>query len=198
MQIHRFLLLLPGLLLLAGTAAADPVPDPAPPAPPAADAPPADLMEPPPPPPPGREKPKKEGGPRFGGPRMWRVFANLSEKERQELLRLQSSDPEKFRSVLKEKAEAMRQVELARRQELRRLVAAYHAASDSAEKENIRTKLTAHIRTDFEQRLNENRRQLEEMKRRAARLEAELNKRAENTEKIVAAMVEHALARQEK
>ena len=192
MQIHRFLLLLPGLLLLAGTAAADPVPAPAPPPPP------ADLMEPPPPPPPGREKPKKEGGPRFGGPRMWRVFANLSEKERQELLRLQSSDPEKFRSVLKEKAEAMRQVELARRQEFRRLVAAYHAASSSTEKESIKAKLSSHLRTDFEQRLNENRRQLEEMKRRAIRLEAELNKRAENTEKIVAAMVEHAITRQEK
>lgn len=192
MQIHRFLLLLLGLTLLAGTAAgAAAGPDVPPP-------PPADPAGPPPPPPPGREKPKKEGGPRFGGPRMWRVFANLSEKERQELLRLQSSDPEKFRSMLKEKAEAMRQVELARRQESRRLVAAYHAASNSTEKENIRTKLTAHIRTDFEQRLNENRRQLEEMKRRTIRLEAELNKRAANTEKIVAAMVEHALARQEK
>ena len=33
------------------------------------------------------------------------------------------------------------------------------------------------------------------MKRRAIRLEAELNKRAENTEKIVAAMVEHALSK---
>ncbi len=185
MQLHRFLLLLPGLLLLAGTAAAAP-------APPAAGAPPADLME-PPPPPPGREKPKKEGG-----PRMWRVFANLSEKERQELLRLQSSDPEKFRSVLKEKAEAMRQVELARRQEFRHLVADYHVASSAAEKESIKTRLASHLRTDFEQRLNENRRQLEEMKRRAARLEAELNKRAENTEKIVAAMVEHALAGEEK
>ena len=36
------------------------------------------------------------------------------------------------------------------------------------------------------------------MKRRAIRLEAELNKRAENTEKIVAAMVEHALSKHHK
>ena len=191
MKFHRALLLLSGLTFLAGTVVAAP-------APPEAGAPPADLMEPPPPPPPDRPKPKKEGGHRFGGPRMWRVFANLSEKERQELLRLQSTDPEKFRTVLREKAEAMRQVELARRQEFRRLVAAYHAASTQAEKDAVKAKLTAHTRTDFEQRLNENRRQLEEMKRRAIRLEAELNKRAANPEKIVAAMVEHAISKPQK
>lgn len=188
MKFHRLLFLLLGVLLLAGTATAAPEPA----------TPPEEPAGPPPPPPPDREKLKKAGGPRFGGPRMWRVFANLSEKERQELLRLQSTDPEKFRAVLKEKAEAMRQVELARHREFRRLVASYHAASTQAEKEAVKAKLTAHARTDFEQRLNENRRQLEEMKRRAIRLEAELNKRAENTEKIVAAMVEHALAENDK
>ena len=188
MKFHRLLLLLAGLILFAGTATAAPAPETLP----------EEPAGPPPPPPPEVEKPKKGGGPRFGGPRMWRVFANLSEKERQELLRLQSSDPEKFRSVLKEKAEAMRQVEQARHREFRRLIAAYHAASSQEEKEAVKAKLTAHARTDFEQRLNENRRQLEEMKRRAIRLEAELNKRAENTEKIVAAMVEHALSKHHK
>ena len=185
MKFHRLLLLLFGLTVFAGTAMAAPE----------SATPPEEPAGPPPPPPAERGTPPKGGGPRFGGPRMWRVFANLSEKERQELLRLQSSDPEKFRSVLKEKAEAMRQVEQARHQEFRSLIAAYHAASTQAEKEAVKAKLTAHARTDFEQRLNENRRQLEEMKRRAIRLEAELNKRAENTEKIIAAMVEHALSK---
>lgn len=179
MKIHRIFLFLLGAALLCTSAVAI--------------EPPVEPPHPLPPPPP--EKQKKENGHRFGGPRMWRVFASLNEKERQELLQLQSSDPEKFRSVLKEKAEAMRQVEQARHREFRRLITAYHAASSQEEKESVKAKLTAHARADFEQRLNENRRQLEEMKRRAIRLEAELNKRAENTEKIVAAMVEHALSR---
>ena len=114
MKFHRLLLLLFGLTVFAGTAMAAPE----------SATPPEEPAGPPPPPPAERGKPPKGGGPRFGGPRMWRVFANLSEKERQELLRLQSSDPEKFRSVLKEKAEAMRQVEQARHQEFRSLIAA--------------------------------------------------------------------------
>ena len=142
---------------------------------------------PPPPPPPKSEKERRTS---FA---IWRAFSSLPEKERQEMVKLQRTDPEKFRKVMTEKGEALLKADRARLIELRSMVAEYISTADSDRREELYKKIEANVRFDYFKRLEENRRHLEEMKRRARGLEAELNKREKNAEAAIKARIDAIL-----
>lgn len=170
-------------LLFTGLRAAEP--DEMPPPPP----PPQDELDGPPPP----HKSDRRGG----GPSMWRAFARLTEEQRQELLKLQLSDPETFRTKMRELGEALRKEEQAGFAKLMKQVELYRASTDEKEKSALKEKITDNIRKHYLERLEDNKRQIEEMKRRTERLEEELRKREANAEEIVKARAE-ALIRGER
>ena len=131
------------------------------------------------------------------GPGIWRAFSRLSPSEQEELLKLQRSDPEKFRAVMQEKADQLYAAEKKRQQELDELVISYRKESDPAKKEAVKKELRAKIHEDFLQRLQDTRRDIESNKRRTAMMERELQKREKNCEAIVDALLEHRLAPKE-
>ena len=143
-----------------------------------------------PPPPPPHLKSEKERRTSFA---IWRAFSSLPEKERQEMVQLQRTDPEKFRKVMAEKGEALLKADRERLIELRSMVAEYISAADSDRREELYKKIEANVRFDYFKRLEENRRHLEEMKRRARGLEAELNKREKNAEAAIKARIDAIL-----
>ena len=108
MRIRIFAAGLFALLLGVGAGAADVTPPP----------PPQDELVPPPPPPPDKRGRKERGF----GPFVWRAFSRLTEQQRLEMLKLQSSDPEQFRQKMRELGEALRNEERARFAELRKAV----------------------------------------------------------------------------
>lgn len=153
-----------------------------------------------PPPPPGEmdaPPPPRKGDRRGLGPSTWRAFARLTEEQRQELLKLQSADPEKFRLRMRELGDALRKEEQARFEELMKLVERCRASKDDKEKAVLKGQIIGIIRTHYLERLEDNKRQIEEMKRRTRRLEEELGKREANAEEIVKARAE-ALIRGER
>lgn len=164
----------------AGVGAEEMVP---PPPPPQAD----ELL--PPPPPPDKQGRKERGF----GPFVWRAFSRLTEQQRQEMLKLQSSDPEQFREKMRELGEALRQEDMKRFAELRKAVERYRASKDEAERAALRKTITEHVRENYMQRLEDNKRQLEEMKRRTKFLEEELAKREANADRVVEVRVESIL-----
>ena len=179
MRIRIFAAGLFTLLLGVGAGAADVTPPP----------PPQDELVPPPPPPPDKQGRKERGF----GPFVWRAFSRLTEQQRLEMLKLQSSDPEQFRQKMRELGEALRNEERARFAELRKAVESYRASKDEAERAELRKKITEHVREHYMERLEDNKRQLEEMKRRAKFLEGELAKREANADRVVEARVESIL-----
>ena len=145
---------------------------------------------------PPREKPDR--GRMFGyGPRMWQAFSQLSDEERAALQKLQREDPVKFREVMDAKAEELYQKLQARIAELEALAKACREAKDPQEAQRLREKLTAEVEKDFREHLAANRRHLEEMKRRAQRMESELDLREKKCAEAVQARVE-AMIRGEK
>ncbi len=166
-----------------------------------------DLLPPPPPPPdletpappPGRNRERgdrsrdPDADRRGAGPAMWRAFSRLTEEERQSLLTLQSSDPEQFRTKMRELGEALHKEERARFAELMKLVERYRASGDEKEKVALQEQVTASVRLHYLERLEDNKRQLEEMKQRALRLEEELRKREANADAVVKARAEALL-----
>ena len=175
----RFAAGLFALLLGAVAGAAEAVPPPAPQ---------TDELA-PPPPPPGKPDRKERGF----GPFVWRAFSRLTEQQRLEMLNLQSSDPEQFRLKMRELGEALRKEDMARFAELRKAVESYRASKDEAERAVLKKTITEHVREDYMERLEDNKRQLEEMKRRTKFLEGELAKREANADQIIKVRVESIL-----
>ena len=124
---------------------------------------------------------------------MWRAFSRLSPAEQQELLKLQRSDPERYRAVISAKADELYEQENLRRQELNTLAEKFKMSKDTAEKENLRQELRKKVEEDFRQRLQDTRRDIESYKKRTAQLEAELQKREQNCTAIVDAILREKL-----
>ena len=182
-ELHRrsfALALVAAVSLSACLAAAEPA------APAPASPPPSEGKRPGPPPPP------RDG--RINGAAIWAAFSRLSDAERKEMLELQRSDPEKFREKMKAKAEEYRNAWIKRQEELKALAAKIRRTKDPAEREVLRKRLTAEVKTDFLTRLAEHRRRIDEMKARAAKLEKALDQRTvevdQTVEKAVQAMIE--------
>ncbi len=145
---------------------------------------------------PPSEKPDR--GRMFGfGPRMWQAFSQLSDEERAALQKLQREDPVKFREVMAAKAEELFKKRQERIRELDELAAKCRDAKDPKEAKQLREKLAAEVEKDFREHLAANRRHLEEMKRRAKRMENELDRREKNCAEAVRARVD-AMIRGEK
>ncbi|MPN10619.1 hypothetical protein SDC9_157914 [bioreactor metagenome] len=104
------------------------------------------------PPPPRGEfdaPPPHKSDRRGGGPSMWRAFSRLTEAQRQELLKLQLSDPEEFRTKMRELGEALRREEQAGFAELMKQVERYRASTDEKEKSALKEKITDSIRKHY-------------------------------------------------
>ena len=121
------------------------------------------------------------------------VFSRLSEKERLEMLKLQREDPERFQALMRAKADELFRKREARRAYLRKLAEQCRNAATPEERERLRRQLTEEVEKDFRAHLQANRNQLEDMKRRTARLELELRRREKNMDKAVAAIVEELI-----
>jgi len=146
----------------------------------------------------GAVPPRGRPGGRFRyGPGMWQAFSQLSAEERAALQKLQREDPVKFREVMDAKAEELYKKLQARIAELEALAKACREAKDPQEAQRLREKLTAEVEKDFREHLAANRRHLEEMKRRAQRMESELDLREKKCAEAVQARVE-AMIRGEK
>ena len=119
----------------------------------------------------------------------WRAFGALDQASRAELMKLQANDPEAFRARMNKLGSERMAKENANIDELRRLAASYKAAGDD-EKQRIKTRIGEIVRAQYFERLEENRRQLEETKKRAARIEAELNLRSAKADETIAALID--------
>lgn len=185
-------------LLLTGTLALPVLSAPPAPTPPERDVPPPEQhqgerpLRRPPPPHGGRFRPPEhDSDRRFRiGPGMWQVFAQLSPEERLAMQKLQREDPEKFREVMSAKADELYRKRKQRRDELHKLAEQCRNAATPEEKERLRKQLVAEVEKDFRAHLKANRRQLEDMKRLAARLEQELQRREAKIKEAVDARVE--------
>ncbi len=127
------------------------------------------------------------------GPGMWRAFNRLSTEEKKQLLSIQRSDPEKYRKILHEKADKLFEAEKIRQQELDNLVTQIKKSESEKEKENLKAVLRKKLKEDFQQRLQDTRKDIEAYKHRTARLESELQKREKNCDAIVEAILNKRL-----
>ncbi len=138
-----------------------------------------------------RPPPERDSERRFRfGPGIWQAFSRLEPEERCKMQQLQREDPEKFHEVMRAKADELFAKRRQRREALYKLAEQCRNTATPEEKEQLKRQLTAEVEKDFRAHLAANRRQLEEMKRRTAYLEAELRRREQNCDKAVAARVE--------
>ncbi|MBR2344868.1 MAG: hypothetical protein IKA71_03680 [Lentisphaeria bacterium] len=128
------------------------------------------------------------------GAGLWRAFSRLDQKEQQALLKIQRQNPEEFRKIMQEKVEALYIQEQARRQELDKLVIKYQNAKSDSEKASIKAELKQKLQRDFDQRLQNSRRDLDTNRARLLKMEKELQKREQNREAIVEAMTTKCLS----
>ena len=121
----------------------------------------------------------------MNGAAIWGAFARLSDAERREMMELQRTDPEKFREAMRRKAEEYRAARIKRHDELKALAAKLRRSNDAGERETLRRRLIAELKTDYLNRLAEHRRRIEEMKAHAAKLEKALDQRTAEVDRTV-------------
>ena len=121
---------------------------------------------------------------------MWRAFSALNEEEREALIKLQRTDQEAFRKRMRELGEELRRQEREHFEELQKLAAEYRSLpADDARRAELKQEIAARVDAEYRRRLKANRRQLEEMKKRAAELERELDKRELRADEIIEAQL---------
>jgi len=150
-----------------------------------------ELRRPPRPPhhprrPPGREE-------FINGPGIWRAFAQMAPEEQKKMRDLQRTDPEKYRAVMRGKAEELFNAEQLRRKKIAEIVEKYNSSADKAEKTKLNSELKNIVRERFSNQLCAMRRDLERTRARVKRLEKELKKREANSEAIIDAMTRRHL-----
>lgn len=128
------------------------------------------------------------------GPGVWRAFSRLSQAEKQELLKLQRTDPDKFRAALQQKADELYQKEKERRAKLQKIGEQYRAETDAKKKAEIKSALRKMVREDMENSLANMRRHIEESKQNIRRMENSLKKREANVEAVTDSITEHILS----
>ena len=116
---------------------------------------------------------------------IWHAFSRMSEAERHNMMKLQRIDPEKFRAEMSERAEKIARERRERMQELQKMAEAIRNCKDENTGKKLRIEFTAELKKDYLRHIENSRRQLEEMKERAEKLEKELNRRLENADKAV-------------
>ena len=139
-------------------------------------------------------QPQRSGG-NFN---FWRVFSRLAPAEQKEMMNLQRTDPEKFRSVMQEKIEKFQREQQAGRQKIDELVAKIRNSKDEKEKSELRKELHSILKAGFDARLAQMRRNIDANKKRIERMEAELKKREDNAEAIINASVDAVISGQKR
>lgn len=125
---------------------------------------------------------------------VWRAFASLPEKERNELMKLQREDWEAYRKKVLALGEKLLAEEQSRRAVLAENLRRYlDPAVSEQEKNELKIRILEAIRADYVERLRENRRRLEEMKKRTAKMEQELDRRSAAMEQAVNARLNYML-----
>lgn len=131
------------------------------------------------------------------GPWMWRAFTRLPQEEQQKLLNLQRTDPDRYREIMQARADELYAQEKAKREVIDALAARYHAATAVEEKQRLQAELRKLLKEDFQQRLIDTRGDIESYKRRTMQLETELQKREQNCEAIIDALLNSKLTQQD-
>ena len=103
------------------------------------------------------------------------------------------SDPEAYDQAMKEKVEAQAARDREREEKVRKLVATCRTSDDPAARDAARAELTAFIREGYMHRLRDNERYVEELKRRAERLEQNLEEKRRNADQEIARVVQMLL-----
>ena len=137
--------------------------------------------------------PGKPAPPRRG-PQIWQIFARLDDDSRRELIRLQQENPEEYRKKLHDYVEKFRGEEKSHRELIYGIVEQYQKCESEAEKAALRAQLETEIGKKFDQDVDVHRRHVESLKRRAEKLGAEVERRAENREKIISTITESLLS----
>lgn len=125
---------------------------------------------------------------------IWRIISMLPAEEQRELLKLQRTDPEKFRAVMRKKADEFQKTQQQKRQQHTALSAQIRACSDPEQKAALRKQLRDMIKSDFETHLANMRRNIEASKRRIARMEKELQRREKNSAAVIDAITESLIS----
>lgn len=139
-----------------------------------------------------KESPRRNSQPRNFN--IWRAFSTLSAQEQQELMKLQRTDPEKFREVMQKKAAEIHAARQARRQKIRQLAEQIRSCKDEKQKNILRQQLKEMVKSDFEQRLATLRRNIEANKKRIAAMEKELKKREQNSSAVIDATTDSIIS----
>jgi hypothetical protein len=113
---------------------------------------------------------------------VWAVFSRLDQDEQRKMLELQKNDPAKFEEAMAQKIKSYNDSRAKRTVELRAMAQQVNEAKSEEERMMLRNKLVDEIKKDFNNRIAEHRRSVENMKARALKLEAELDRRAAGVE----------------
>ena len=139
------------------------------------------------------EPPPRQSRPEHGGRAYWRIFSEMSPEERKAMRELQERDPEAYNQAMKEKVEAQAARDRERDEKVQRLVTICRTSNDPAARDAARAELTAFIREGYMRRLRDNERYVEELKRRAERLEQNLEEKRQNADQEIARVVQMLL-----
>ena len=124
----------------------------------------------------------------------WRVFSQLTPAEQKEMMQLQRTEPEKFRTVMQEKLEKIQAEQRERHNKVNELAEKIRSSKDEKEKTALRAELRAMFKSSFDARLAQMRRNIEANKKRIERMEDELKKRESNADAIVDAITESVIS----
>ena len=125
---------------------------------------------------------------------LWRAFSRLSPQEQHELIKLQLKDPEKYLAIMQKKVDLLYAQERARRKELADLAQKYRDTRDPVQQAAVKAQLREKLLADYQQRLQDNRRDLESNRKRLKRMEEELNKREKKRDAIIDAMLKEYIS----
>ena len=124
----------------------------------------------------------------------WRVFSQLTPAEQKEMMQLQRTEPEKFRTIMQEKFEKIQAEQREKRNKVNQLAEKIRNSKDDKEKTALRAELRTMLKSSFDASLARMRRNIDVNKKRIERMEAELKKREANAEAVVDAITESVIS----
>lgn len=143
---------------------------------------------------PGTKIGKVGKGKRNRTPNIWHVFSQLPISEQKEMMKLQRTSPEKFRTIMQEKAVKFQAEQQAKRKQLNELAEKIRNSKDDREKAELRSQLRAKVKESFDNRIAQFRRNIESNKKRLERMENDLKRREDNAEAIVDAITDSMIS----
>lgn len=132
---------------------------------------------------------------RSGDPMLMQLFSQLDDSAREKLQALRESDPVAYRQEIDRRLEVLRQEQARRHKKMQKLIDDYRANADDPRRQaELKAQLAAAIGAGFDRHLDASRRNLEHLKQRTAKLEQEIQTRAEHRDEIVSTFVNALLS----